>query len=87
VTFWIFDFGFWIKPENQPMNVFPSKCVSDNRKSAIQNLKLVGFLTIVALLVGWAGMAHAQDSKKIPRLGYLSAGAAQAEKSRLILFR
>ena len=38
---------------------------SDNRKSAIQNLKWLGLL---ALLVGW-GMAHAQQPGKIPRIG------------------
>ncbi len=44
----------------------------DNRKSKIQNLKWVGFLTIVVLLVGCVGMAEAQQPKKIPRIGYLS---------------
>ncbi len=41
-----------------------------NPKSKIQNLKWLGLLV---LLVGWAGMAEAQQPKKVPRIGYLSA--------------
>lgn len=67
----ILDFG--LKPGEQTMDAFPSKCLSDNRKSAIQNLKLVGFLTILALLFGWAGMAQAQQTK-VPRIGVLVPG-------------
>src|SRR5713226_305631 len=45
-----------------------------NRKSKIQNLKWVGFLAILVLLVGCAGMAEAQQPKKVPRIGVLSPG-------------
>jgi putative ABC transport system substrate-binding protein len=69
------------------MNAFPSKCLSDNRKTAIQNLKLLGFLTILALLVGWAGMAQAQQLNKIPQIGLLSAGSSSAPSPRIEAFR
>jgi len=69
------------------MNALPSRCLSDNRKSAIQNLKLVGFLTILALLVGWARMAQAQQFKKIPQIGLLSAGSSSAGSPRIEAFR
>jgi putative ABC transport system substrate-binding protein len=69
------------------MNAFPSKCLSDNRKSAMQNLKSVGFLTILALLVGWAGMAQAQQPNKIARIGLLAAGSSSSVLSRLEAFR
>ena len=69
------------------MNALPSRCLSDNRKSAIQNLKLVGFLTILALLVGWAGMAQAQQFNKIPQIGLLSAGSSSAASPRIEAFR
>jgi hypothetical protein len=69
------------------MNAFPSKCLSDNRKSAIQNLKLVGFLTILALLFGWAGMAQAQQAGKVPRIGFLFASNPSATGGRTQAFR
>ena len=43
---------------------------SDNRKSKIENLKWLGLLVLLAV---WVGMADAQQPKKIPRIGYLSA--------------
>ena len=49
---------------------------SGNRKAApqtkIQNRKWAGFLAILLFLVGCAGMAEAQQPKKIPRIGLLS---------------
>ncbi len=54
-----------------------------NRKSKIarlrlatevENLKWVGFLTIVVLLVGCVGIAEAQQAKKVPRVGLLASG-------------
>jgi len=53
--FWIFDFRFWIESQkNKSMNAFSSKSLSDNRKSAIQNRKLVG-LSVIALVLVAAG--------------------------------
>jgi putative tryptophan/tyrosine transport system substrate-binding protein len=54
------------------MNAFPSKFLSDNRKSAIQNQKLVGFFAIVIALTVCGATTEAQERKKIFRLGYLS---------------
>jgi putative ABC transport system substrate-binding protein len=60
--------------------------ISDNRKSKSgppdQNLKWVGFLAIVVLVVGCAGMADAQQPKKVPRIGYLSGNDAASESAR-----
>ena len=53
----------------------------------MQNLKSVGFLTILALLVGWAGMAQAQQPNKIARIGLLAAGSSSSVLSRLEAFR
>ena len=39
---------------------------------SIQNLKSVGFLAFFILLVGYVGMAEAQQPKKVPRIGYVS---------------
>jgi putative ABC transport system substrate-binding protein len=80
-------FRFWIKPGEEPMNPFPSKCLFDNRKSAIQKLRLVRFLTILALLVGWVGMAQAQQAGKVPRIGFLFASNPSATGGRTQAFR
>ena len=53
------------------MNAFPSKSLSDNRKSAIQNPKWVGIFAI-ALTFAFGGAA-AQQPKKVSRIGYLSS--------------
>ncbi len=49
-----------------------------NLKSKIQNLKWAGFL---ALLVGWAGIAEAQQRKSALRIGYLSPVDAAREST------
>jgi hypothetical protein len=64
------DFGFWIESqENKPMNAFPSKSLSDNRKSAIQNPKWVGIFAIALTFVFGGVEAQAQQSKKVYRIG------------------
>ncbi len=55
-----------------------------NPKSKIQNLKWLGLLV---LLVGWAGMAEAQQPKKIPRVGFLSVSSLAANATRIEAFR
>ena len=68
---------------------------SDNRKSKtcpersrrIQNLKWVGFLAIVVLLVGCVGMAEAQQPAKVPRIGYMSLQSQASESARIEAFR
>ena len=68
---------------------------SDNRKSktctelsrSIQNLKWVGFLAIVVLLVGCVGMAEAQKQAKVPRIGFLVAGPPSSYSTRIEAFQ
>ena len=70
------------------MNAFPVNCLYDNRKpvlshaegSPIQNLKLAGLLTFVALLVLWAGMAQAQQPGRVRRIGFLAVNSPSADK-------
>ena len=54
------DKSFWRR--------FSDSRASDNLKSKIQNLKWVGFLAILVLLVGCVGMAEAQQPGKAPRI-------------------
>jgi putative tryptophan/tyrosine transport system substrate-binding protein len=54
------------------MNAFPSKSLSDNRKSAIQNPKWLGLSVIAFVLVVVGGVAQAQQPTKLPRIGYVS---------------
>src|SRR5262245_49897832 len=59
---------------------------SDNRKSKNQNLKWVGIVAIVTFAV--CGVeAGAQQSGKIPRIGYLTAVSVSAFASRTDAFR
>src|SRR5215831_15120353 len=68
---------------------------SDDRKSKtcgerrriIENRKWAGFLTIFLSLVGILGMAAAQQSKKVPRIGYLSATSPSVNPTRIEAFR
>jgi putative ABC transport system substrate-binding protein len=64
------------------MNVFPSKSLSDNQKSKIQNLKWLWLSVIAYMLVMAGAAAQAQQPKKVPRIGYLSAIEPAAESSR-----
>jgi len=67
-----------------------SNSSSDNRKSktctelsrSIQNPKWVGLIAIVIAFVGLAGVAEAQQPKKVPLLGYLSARDSASESAR-----
>ncbi len=60
---------------------------SDNRKSKIQNLKWAGVLAILVFLVGCVGMAEAQQAKKVPRIGFLSATSPATLSARIEAFR
>jgi putative tryptophan/tyrosine transport system substrate-binding protein len=60
---------------------------SDNRKFKIQNQKWVGFLAILVSLVGCVEMAAAQQPKKVPRIGYLSATSPSVNPTRIEAFR
>ena len=72
------------------MNALPSRCLSDNRKSAIQNLKLVEFLTILAPFAWRVADGPGAAAEESPSDRYLSAGdptneSARAEAIRLAL--
>ena len=72
------------------MNRFPSKFLSVNRKSAIENRKLVGLLAICVAFALCGAVADAQQPKKVPRIGYLSSSdpatdSARSEAIRLAL--
>jgi putative ABC transport system substrate-binding protein len=64
------------------MNAFSSKSLSDNPKSAIQNLKWLGLSVIAFVLVVCGVVVEAQQPKKIPRIGYLSGVDAATETAR-----
>src|SRR5262245_10640404 len=64
------------------MNAFPSKFLSDNRKSAIQNRKWVGLSIIAFVLVVATALAEAQQPKKVFRIGYLSSRDPATESAR-----
>jgi putative tryptophan/tyrosine transport system substrate-binding protein len=50
--------------------------LSDNRKSKIENRKWAGVLAIFVLVVGCVGMAHAQQTGKVLRIGFLDNSTA-----------
>jgi putative ABC transport system substrate-binding protein len=56
--------------------------LSGNLKSNIENLKWVGIVALVVTLVICGAVAQAQEPKKIPRIGLLSFGTAEAARSR-----
>ena len=60
---------------------------SDNRKSKIQNLKLVVFATLVIAFVMCGAVAQAQQSKRVARIGYLSVLSPTSDSARLEAFR
>jgi putative ABC transport system substrate-binding protein len=64
------------------MSAFLSKSLSDNRKSAIQNPKWLGLSVIAFALVVAGAVAQAQQPKKVPRIGFLSAQEPAREAPR-----
>ncbi len=64
------------------MKAFPSKSLSDNRKSAIQNRKWLGLFAIVFTFVFGGVEGLAQQPKKVHRIGYLSGGDPAGESTR-----
>jgi hypothetical protein len=62
----------------------------NNPKSKIQNRKWGGFVAIVVAFALCGAVVQAQQAKKVPRIGYLSAlnpatDSARAEAIRLVL--
>jgi hypothetical protein len=69
------------------MNAFPSKSLSDNRKSAIQNRKWVGLFAIVVAFTVCGARAEAQQTGKVPRVGFLDGSTASGSAVLLEAFR
>jgi ABC-type uncharacterized transport system substrate-binding protein len=73
------------------MKVNSSKRVSDsgsdNRKSKIENLKLVGVLAITLTFAFGGAVAAAQQPKKVPRIGYLYQGDRFSDSTRIKAIR
>ena len=73
------------------MNAVSSKRVfgsySDNPKSAIQNRKWMGIFAIAFTLVFGGAVALAQQPKKVPRIGYLTAASRSTITARIEAFR
>jgi putative ABC transport system substrate-binding protein len=65
---------------------FLNSC-SDNRKSKIENLKLVGCLAILLLFAGWVRMVDAQQAGKILRIGFLDSSTASGSAVLVDAFR
>ena len=63
------------------------KSSSANRKSKIQNRKLVGLIALVVALTFGGVVALAQQPKKMPRIGYLGSGTLSAGAARIEAFR
>jgi len=73
------------------MKGFSSKPVSDycsdNRKSKIQNRKLVGLVALAVAFALCGAVATAQPTGKIPRIGFLDNSTASGSAVRLEAFR
>ena len=73
------------------MNAVSSKkmsgSVSDNRKSAIQNLKWLGLSVIAFVLVAAVAVVQAQQAGKIFRIGFLDTSTASGMRGLLEAFR
>src|SRR5262247_1456320 len=80
----IFDCRFSILDwRRKPMGQLGSR-FADNRESKIQNLK---FVLLGALLFAVCFPAKAQQSKEIPRIGFLSAASPASMSTRFEAFR
>src|SRR5215510_6037602 len=60
---------------------------SDDRKSAIQNPKWWGIFAFVLTFVFTGVEARAQQSTKVPRIGYLDPASAQTSSRQIEAFR
>ena len=69
------------------MKAFPSKSLSDNRKSAIQNPKWVGIVALAFTFVLVRAVATAQQPGKVPRIGFLDNSSASGNAPLFDAFR
>src|SRR4030095_5703858 len=68
---------FWVRSWDSPY---------ENRKSKIQNRKLLGIVAHVIALVMCGAMATAQQLTKVPRIGFLAATSHSANAARVEAF-
>src|SRR2546422_1094592 len=81
---------FWIgkrKRMNEKFNFRALNSCSENLKAKIQNLKWLGLSVIAFVLVVTGAVAQAQQPKKVPRIGFLSAGSPSTIPARIEAFR
>src|SRR6266487_4550561 len=71
---------------NTLLKRFFSAC-SDNRKSKIQNRKLVGIVALAVILAICGARAEAQQPAKVPRIGILHGASASSVAARTEAFR
>src|SRR5882724_10699322 len=69
------------------MKFFPSKSLSDNRKSKIENRKWLGLFAIVVALTVCGARADAQQVGKILRVGFLDGSTASGSAVLVEAFR
>jgi putative ABC transport system substrate-binding protein len=60
---------------------------SFNRKSKIQNRKLVGIVALVVAFAMAGAVAQAQQSAQVPRIGFLASGSSSSFSSQTEAFR
>jgi hypothetical protein len=60
---------------------------ADNRKSKIANLKLVGLVALAVAFALCGALAHAQQTGKVPRIGFLDPSTASGTAVLLEAFR
>src|SRR5437870_6265540 len=60
---------------------------SDNRKSKIENPKWLGLSVLAFVLVVAGAVAQAQQTKKVPRIGYVAVSFPSAVSTRMDALR
>jgi putative ABC transport system substrate-binding protein len=85
--FSILDFGLGRRGMSKILLRRTPSFRSDNRKSKIQNRKWVGIIAIVVALTLCGVRVEAQQAKKIPRIGYLTAASLSSNVARVEAFR
>jgi putative ABC transport system substrate-binding protein len=70
---------------NRSLFLFSPNYCSANLKSAIRNAKSA--ILVCALLFAFCSTAEAQQSKKVPRIGYLSVLSPSSDSARIEAFR
>jgi putative ABC transport system substrate-binding protein len=86
-TFWIGILRF--RSDNRKSKTFPEPFDPDQDKlrRSSENLRLLGLLVIAFVLAICGDVAHAQQTKNVPRIGYLSPLSASGSTANLEAFR